>query len=88
MAVPSGPGKTPSRESFQRLLTRAEAVTLAGMVLCIFSLFLVWNKVPVGPLAPLPGALYVNAKTEIVSTGAAMPMVRWPDYGRARSSAG
>ena len=77
MAVPSNRGRAndPGRK-FNRLLTRAETVTLLGMILCIFSLFLKWplpmsGKVPMSALSP---AMVVN----MTRTGALMDDVKWP----------
>ena len=72
MAVP-GKGNSPPSASFRRLLTRAEALTLLGMILCIFSLFLAW------PVPLLPSSLPVPAIViSMTRTGAGIPGVRWP----------
>jgi hypothetical protein len=73
MAVPSNRGRSsgPSHD-FKRLLTRAEAVTLLGMLLCILSLFLQW-PVPISGKI-IPAAMVIS----LTRTGAAMPEVRWP----------
>ena len=34
---------SPSKSNMKRFLSRAEAVTLTGMALCVFSLFLTWR---------------------------------------------
>lgn len=73
MAVPPNRGwSSGTGAQFRRLLTRAEAVTLLGMILCIFSLFLPW-PVPFSGRA-LPAAIVIN----LTRTGAAMDEVRWP----------
>lgn len=73
MAAPSDQGRLPgSGQKVRRLLTRAEASTLAGMILCILSLFLVW-PVPLG--GTLVGPALVSDPTRI---GAGIPGVRWP----------
>ena len=73
MAVPSNRGRSPGHgQQFRRLLTRAEAMTLLGMLLCIFSLFLAW-PVPYNGKLVAP-AIVIN----LTRTGAAIEEVRWP----------
>jgi hypothetical protein len=73
MAVPSNSGRsTGPAQQYRRLLTRAEAVTLLGMLLCIISLFLAWPVPFDGKL--LTPAIVIN----LTRTGAAIPEVRWP----------
>src|SRR5579862_5482040 len=49
---PAPSGKRPSSEEvLRRLLSRAEALTLVGMLLVVFSVFLVWQVI-VPPIAP------------------------------------
>lgn len=57
-----------------RVITRAESLTLVGMVTTIGSLFLPWTKVPVASLLPL-GALY--AQPLVARSGFAVG-VHWP----------
>jgi hypothetical protein len=73
MAMPFNRGRSPgSDDRFRRLLTRAEAVTLVGMILCIFSLFLAWPVPYAGKL--ISPALVIN----LTLNGSSMPDVRWP----------
>src|SRR5689334_20840025 len=75
MAVPSNRGRSPSQDQpLRRLLSRAEAVTLLGMLLCIISLFLAW---PLPVIAKLvTPAMYMNLRRTV--RGADMPEVHWP----------
>lgn len=83
MAAPSDEGRSPGSgrggKSFalSRLLTRAEAASLAGMVLSIASLFLIWPVSLGGAVAAL--ALATNP----TRMGALIPEVRWPVTGGA-----
>jgi hypothetical protein len=73
MAMPFHRGRSPgSGDRFRRLLTRAEAVTLLGMILCISSLFLAWPVPYAGKL--ISPALVIN----LTLNGSSMPDVRWP----------
>ena len=78
MAAPSDQGWSPgSNQPSRRLLTRAEAATLLGMILCILSLFLAW-PVPFGGMLVAPAIVM-----DLTRTGAAIPEVRWPVTGGA-----
>jgi hypothetical protein len=68
----SGQEDSSSGTSFRRFLSRAEALTLLGMILCIVSLFLAW---PVPLEGKLPATPLVISLTR---TGAYLPLVRWP----------
>jgi len=77
MAAPSDQDRSPEPErQARRLLTRAEAAVLAGMMLCILSLFFAW---------PLPGAIGAAGKLagpamvmDMTRSAAGIPEVRWP----------
>ena len=61
----------------RRLLTRAEAATLAGMLLAVFSLLLVWERIELRQVAPA-NALFANFKPAIHTgfhTGARNPIL-------------
>ena len=60
--------------SFRRLLSRAEAATLIGMIVSVFSLFLTWERVPLKQLAPV-GAMF--AISEVTHSGLGTS-ARWP----------
>jgi hypothetical protein len=47
--------------AFRKLLTRAEAVTLLGMILVVFSVFAVWQYVPMPGLPPGIGGIGAGA---------------------------
>jgi len=75
MAVPSNRGRSPNQDQpVRRLLNRAEAVTLLGMLLCIVSLFLAWPLPVIGKL--ITPAMYMNLNRTV--RGADMPEVHWP----------
>ncbi len=71
------PPPAPSAPARRAFLTRAETATLAGMVLTVFSLFLVWEHLDVKttPL-PLP-TLYAMPTIAITHRGFGTP-ARWP----------
>ena len=64
-----------STGEFKRLLTRAEALTLAGMLICIITLFLAWPA-PLNLPAGVSAALFKDIHQS--RSGSAMPAVRWP----------
>ena len=72
MTAPEKGGWPSPNPAMRRLLTRAEALTLLGMIMCIVSLFLAWpvaleGKLPMQPLV-----------ISLTRTGAAIKLVRWP----------
>ena len=72
MATPSnGDDSSGMEPKSGRLLSRAECVILAGMLLCIASLFLVWPVATAGKL--LAPAMVVN-----LTRAGAPDEVRWP----------
>lgn len=68
------PPSTPdakSQQQFHRFISRADAFTLLGMVLLIFSLFLVWNRTAFKPQGVQ--TIYVGASVQLVQTGFSLP---------------
>ncbi|GEM_PF-1542594 len=61
------------------LLTRAEIATLAGMTLCVASLFLTWKRQPVEQtlLHSMPAALVLNVPSDFPVKGFDLPL-HWP----------
>jgi hypothetical protein len=82
--MPSLEPETPPSASFRRFLTRAEAVTLVGMLLVIFSLYLVWERYALPQnMVPLAGSMSL-AMGSTTRTGQALPpSVRWTLLGSA-----
>lgn len=80
MAQSSG-GRPYADDRYRRFLTAAEAITLLGMVVSVFSLFFTWKRyVPeIAPL-PLPGALFrsPNAAHLVVLRTGFTAGVQWP----------
>jgi len=69
--------------SLRRFLTRAEAATLVGMLLVVFSLYLVWERhaLPAN-MTPIAGSLFVSEG--ITRTGQTLPKaIRWTLLGCA-----
>jgi hypothetical protein len=64
MSLPPLPDQNSSDQPapLRRFLTRAEAATLIGMVLIVFSLFLTWERIPLpsGGVPPPGSALLVS----------------------------
>ena len=69
-SIPGGP---------RPILTRADAATLVGMVLCVASLFLVWKRQPVDTslLRTYPPTLIRNVPPDFPVTGFGLPL-HWP----------
>ncbi|HZO90185.1 MAG TPA: hypothetical protein VFB38_17795 [Chthonomonadaceae bacterium] len=81
---PSAGSKPPTATAFRRFLTRGEAATLIGMLMVIFSLYLIWeyHAVEAGPLPAVSG-LFAELKP-IPRTGQALPKsIRWTLIGSA-----
>src|SRR5581483_4023776 len=79
---PSAGSKPPTATAFRRFLTRGEAATLIGMLMVIFSLYLIWeyHAVEAGPLPAVSG-LFAELKP-IPRTGQALPKsIRWTLIG-------
>ena len=74
LPTPPLPPPRPTGE-FKRFLTRAEALTLAGMLLCIISLFLAWPA-PLTLPPGVPATLYKNV--HLSRSGSAIVGVKWP----------
>ena len=66
-------------ERLRPLLTRAEAATLIGMILCIASLFLTWKRDPVSQsmLRSMPATLVHNVPRDLPVSGFDLPL-HWP----------
>lgn len=78
LLLPPGHQQPPAEAQFRRLLTRAEAETLLGMLLTVFSLFLAWRREDLSMLlrgVPLSGAVYTNGLTH---SGFAYAAIWWP----------
>lgn len=75
MTVPPGENSTPQEARPRRqFMTRAELVTMVGMLLVVFSLFFAWER-PVVKMPPLP-SMYMDLKIR-PRTGFASE-ARWP----------
>ena len=66
-------------ERSRPVLSRAEVATLAGMTLCVASLFLTWKREPISQamLHSLPATLILNPPSDIAVKGFGLPL-HWP----------
>ncbi|MCW3099327.1 MAG: hypothetical protein JWL77_4945 [Chthonomonadaceae bacterium] len=60
-------------------LTRAELATLVGMILCVASLFLIWQRQPLDQtqLYKMPATLVLNVPPDLPVRGFDLPL-HWP----------
>jgi hypothetical protein len=82
--TPSADSETPPSAAFRRFLTRGEAATLVGMLLVVFSIYLVWERYAMpANVMPLAGSMYMSPQG-ITRTGQALPpLTRWMLVGCA-----
>lgn len=68
---PTTPDATPHQQ-FHRFISRADALTLLGMVILISSLFLVWKQTTL-PIAPGAAIAYISSNVRLVERGYSLP---------------